>query len=46
MYKGMVNFSEAIGILATYGFHPSGFFTVCRDVHQRIIEFDCVAVRA
>lgn len=45
MYNGMIGFTEALSKLDEYGFFPSGFFPVCHDVRQRLIEFDCIAVR-
>jgi FkbM family methyltransferase len=46
LYKGMVSFSMGVTELGKYGFDITGIFPVTQDRLNRVIEFDCVAVRA
>jgi FkbM family methyltransferase len=46
IYDGMPSHVEALSALRDYGFSPTGMFPVQRDEKLRIVEFDCVFVRA
>jgi FkbM family methyltransferase len=46
IYDGMPSHVEALSALRDYGFAPTGMFPVQRDEKLRIVEFDCVLVRA
>jgi hypothetical protein len=38
--------SESLAYLGQIGFELSGMFPINLDQHHRVIEFDCVAVKA
>jgi len=46
IYEGMLAYGEAIQRLNDAGFELSGLFCVSRDAGVRVVEFDCVMVRA
>ncbi len=46
IYKSMVGYLEAMHRLNALGFEITGLFPVNRDSKLRVIEFDCVLVRA
>jgi hypothetical protein len=45
IYEGMLNFSDSIAFIESFGFQLSGIFPVV-TIRHRLIEFDCVMVRA
>jgi FkbM family methyltransferase len=45
IYKGMPDAWTALEGLRSRGFDITGLFSVSRDEHLRVIEFDCVMVR-
>ncbi len=46
IYEEMPNWIDSVKALERLGFETSGMFPVTRDANYRVIEFDCVAVRA
>jgi hypothetical protein len=46
IYDGMPSYLEALSTLTQLGFEMSGVYPVNRDEQLRVIELDCVMVRA
>jgi hypothetical protein len=46
VYEGMPTMATSLDVLAAHGFAVSGLFPVTRDADLRVVELDCVAVRA
>lgn len=46
IYEAMPRMPEALGIYESAGFEVSGLFPVTREQDGRVIEYDCVMVRA
>lgn len=46
IYERMPSYSDAIDTFRSLGFAPSAIFPVTRDTGLRLVEFDCVMVRA
>jgi hypothetical protein len=45
-YQGAPSYVESLDRLRTYGYELSGVFPLERDSDLRMIEFDCIMVRA
>ena len=46
IYEGMPTMQDALEYLERVGFAVSGLFPVTLDQQLRVVEFDCIAVRA
>jgi hypothetical protein len=46
VYEGQVGLLQALASLQNYGFRPAHLTTVTRDESLRIVELDCLAIRA
>jgi hypothetical protein len=46
IYEGMPRMPEALATYEAAGFEITGFFPITREPDGRVIEYDCVMVRA
>jgi FkbM family methyltransferase len=46
IYDGMPSLEDVLAVLRSNGFEPADFFPVSHDSRLRLIEVDCIAVRA
>ena len=46
IYEGMPSYTQVLGFLERHGFELTGVFPVTRDQELRVLELDCILVRA